>query len=81
MHDTPIDAGFLHSEGHLGIQIIKLHSKTNNSNTDYSFYRGSSNCFFSPWEMYSIAQENKNIGDISETVSCLITKLYVVCTH
>ena len=46
-------------------------------NTDGSFIMGFFNLFWSPYQIPSIAQENKYLGKFSY----FIMKLYVVCTQ
>ena len=54
-----------------------IQSNFDSSNTDGSFTMANSNLFLSPYEIFSIAQENKYLGKFSY----FITKLYVLCTH
>ena len=54
-----------------------LQSNLNSSNTDGSFTLANSISFLSPYEILSVAKENKYLGKFSY----FIMKLYVVCTH
>ena len=56
---------------------VRMQSNLNSSNTDGLFTMVNSNSFLSPYEILSIAQENKYFGKFSY----FIMKLYVVCTH
>ena len=49
----------------------------NGSNPDGSFIGDDSTSFFSPYEIFPIAQENKYLRKFSY----FIVELYVVCTH
>ena len=56
---------------------VQVQYNLNGSNTDGSFTVDESNCFFSPYKILPISQENKYLG----IFSYFITELYVVCTH
>ena len=57
---------------------LYIQSNLNSSNTDGSFTTmANSNSFLSPYEILSLAQENKYLGKFSYS----IMKLYAVCTH
>ena len=58
-------------------QPKEIQSNLDGSNTDGSFTMATSNSFLSPYEILSIAQENKYLRKFSY----FILKLYVVCTH
>ena len=56
---------------------VSIQSNLDSSNTDGSFTMANSNSLLNPYEILSIAQENKYLGNSSY----FIVKLYVVCTH
>ena len=57
---------------------VQLRYTLNGSNPDGSFTLDDSNSFFSPYKIFSIAQENKYLGIF---FSYFIMELYVVCAH
>ena len=59
------------------VRTEHIQSNLNSSNIDGSFTMSYLNSFLSPYEILSIAQENKYLGKFSYS----IMKLYVVCTH
>ena len=61
------------------IPVFLYHTELNLNNlkTDGSFTVANSNSFLSPYEVLTIARENKYLGKFSY----FIMKLYAVCTH
>ena len=59
------------------IDLSKLQSNLNSSNTDGSFTMANSNSFLSPYEILPTDQENKYLRKLPY----FIMKLFVVCTH